>query len=137
MTETKNDITADATETKPGEMTTVTSVLEKLRVKKHDKEFRMTPEGFTAGTGKFYQPEDLKIIKTYRLESESDPADSSIIYVIEANDGLIGYSMDAYGAYSDHEEEGYDDFIRKINVEERDEQQIFQDADSIPAEGSK
>lgn len=137
MTETKTDITTESLETKPGEMTTVTSVLERLRVKKRDKEFRMTPEGFTAGTGKFYQPEDLKIIKTYRFEGESDPADSSIIYVIEAKDGLIGYSMDSYGAYSDHEEEGYDDFIRKINVEERDEQQIFQDADSIPAEGPK
>ncbi len=112
---------------KPGEMTTVSSVLEKLRVKKHDKEFRMCPEGFTAGTGKVYNPEDLKIIRTYRFEGESDPSDSSIIYLIEANDGLIGYSMDAYGVYSDHEDDGYDDFIKKIPVEERDEQQIFQD----------
>jgi hypothetical protein len=114
-------------ETKPGEMTTLTSVLERLRVKKHDKEFRMTPEGFTAGNNKYYQPEDLKIIKTFRFEGESDPGDSSIVYVIEANDGLIGYSMDAYGAYSDHDEEGYDDFIRKIPVDERDDQQLFSD----------
>lgn len=112
---------------KPGEMTTVSGVLEKLRLKKRDKEFRMTEEGFTAGTGKFYNPEDLKIIRTYRFEGESDPSDSSIIYVIEANDGLVGYSLDAYGVYSEHEDDGYDDFIRKINVEERDEQQIFQD----------
>ena len=127
MTEAKNDITTDTIETKPGEMTTVTSILEKLRIKKRDKEFRMTPEGFTAGTGKYYTPEDLKIIKTYRFEGESDPGDNIVIYVIEANDGLIGYSMDAYGVYSDHDDDGYDDFIRKINVEERDEQQIFQD----------
>lgn len=108
-------------------MTTVTSVLENLRIKKQDREFRMTPEGFTPGNDKYYQPEDLKIIRTYRFEGESDPADSSVIYLIEANDGLIGYSMDSYGAYSDHENDGYDDFIRKIPVEERDEQQIFQD----------
>jgi hypothetical protein len=108
-------------------MTTVTSVLEDLRIKKQDREFRMTPEGFTPGNDKYYQPEDLKIIRTYRFEGESDPADSSVIYLIEANDGLIGYSMDSYGAYSDHENDGYDDFIRKIPVEERDEQQIFQD----------
>ncbi len=108
-------------------MTTVTSVLEKLRIEKHDKEFRMTPEGFTPGNQKYYQPEDLKIIKTYRFEGESDPSDSSVIYLIEANDGLIGYSLDAYGAYSDHEDDGYDDFIRKIPVEERKEQQIFHD----------
>jgi hypothetical protein len=114
-------------ETKPGEMTTVTSVLERLRVKHRDKEFRMTPEGFTAGNNKYYLPEDLKIIKTYRFEGESDPADATIIYVIEANDGLVGYSMDAYGVYSDHEDDGYDDFIRKIPVEERDDQQVFPD----------
>jgi len=114
-------------ETKPGEMTTLTSVLERLRVKKHDKEFKMTAQGFTAGNNKYYQPEDLKIIKTFRFEGESDPGDSTILYVMEANDGLIGYSMDAYGAYSDHDEEGYDDFIRKIPVDERDDQQLFHD----------
>jgi len=109
------------------EMTTITSVLEKLRIKKMDNEFRMTPEGFTPGNNKYYEPQDLKIIRTYRFEGESDPSDNSVIYLIEGNDGLIGYSMDAYGAYSDHEDDGYDDFIRKISVEERDEQQIFQD----------
>ncbi|KAA9042204.1 hypothetical protein FW778_09375 [Ginsengibacter hankyongi] len=113
--------------TPKNEMTTVTSVLEKLRIKKHDQEFRMTPEGFTPGNNKYYQPEDLKIIRTYRFEGESDPSDSSVIYVIEANDGLIGYSIDAYGVYSDHGDDGYDDFIRKVPVEEREEQQIFQD----------
>ncbi len=127
MNDVNTDLAGNTIETKTGEMSNVTAVREKLRIKKRDKEFRMTPEGFTAGNGKFYNPEDLKIIKTYRFEGESDPSDSSIIYVIEANDGLIGYSMDAYGVYSDHDDDGYDDFIRKISVEERDEQQIFQD----------
>ncbi|MEO7046804.1 MAG: hypothetical protein ABI091_15990 [Ferruginibacter sp.] len=108
-------------------MTTVTSVLEKLRIKKHDNEFKMTPEGFTPGNKKFYNPEDLKIIRTYRFEGDSDPGDNAIIYLIEANDGLIGYSLDAYGVYSDHDDDGYDDFIRKISVDEREEQQIFED----------
>ena len=113
------------------QMTTVSSVLERLRIKKYDNEFRMNPEGFTPGNNKYYNPEDLKIIRTYRFEGESDPSDSSIIYLIEANDGLIGYSLDAYGVYSDHEDDGYDDFIRKISVDERDEQQIFQDDNSM------
>src|SRR5665647_860963 len=106
-------------QTKPGEMTTVTSVLEKLRIKKQDNEYRMVSGGFTTGNGKIYQPEDLKIIKTYRFEGESDPSDSSILYVIEAKDGMTGYSMDAYGVYSDHDNDGYDEFIRKISVDER------------------
>ncbi len=112
---------------KPGEMTSSSVILEKLRLKKMDNEFNWTDKGFTAGKGKFYQPENLKIIKTYRFEGDSDPSDSSIIYLIEANDGLIGYSMDAYGMYSSHDDEGgYDNFIRQIPVEERDEQLIFE-----------
>ena len=60
---------------------------------------------------------DLTIIKTYRFEGESDPSDSSILYIIEANDGLKGYSIDAYGVYSNHDnEEGYDNFIRLIKL---------------------
>ena len=109
------------------EMTTLVSVLEKLRVKKKDNEFKMTDDGFGIGTNKHYQPEDLKIIRTYRFEGDSDPSDNSVLYVIEANDGLIGYSLDAYGAYSDHDGDGYDNFIRKISMDERDEQEIFKD----------
>jgi hypothetical protein len=113
-------------ERKPGEMTTLTDVLERLRVKKRDKEFKFTEQGFTVNDQKFYAPEDLTIIKTYRFEGDSDPADSSILYVIEASDGQIGYSLDAYGAYSMHEGK-YDEAIRNIKVEDRDEQILFSD----------
>ncbi|MEO5908174.1 MAG: hypothetical protein ABIR50_01980 [Ginsengibacter sp.] len=106
------------------EMTTLSTILEKLRLKKIDNEFQFTQQGFTAGNSKFYQPEDLKIIRTYRFEGESNPDDNAAIYLIEANDGLIGYSMDAYGVYSDHEA-GYDDFLRKIPVEEKEENIVF------------
>jgi len=113
-------------ESRPTQMTTLVSVLEKLRIRKQDNEFTMTDAGFTAPNNKIYNPEDLKIIKTYRFEGDSDPSDSSILYLIEANDGLVGYSMDAYGVYSDHDEK-YDDFIRKVKVEDRDEQILFND----------
>ncbi|HZK63664.1 MAG TPA: hypothetical protein VFC34_05935 [Puia sp.] len=112
---------------KPAEMTTLSQVIEKLRLKRQDNEFRLTEEGFSIGNGKFYQPADLKIIRTYRFEGESDPSDSSILYVLEGNDGTIGYSADSYGAFSNHDDMHYGDFIRKISVEERDEQQIFVD----------
>ena len=106
-------------------MTTLSGVLEKLRIKKQDNEFIMTAEGFTSPAGKLYKVDELTIIKTYRFEGNSDPSDSSILYLMEASDGLIGYSIDAYGVYSNHDEAGYDEFIRKINVSERDEQEIF------------
>jgi len=108
-------------------MSTLSQILEKLRLKKMDNEFRWENSQFSAGKGKKYNPEDLTIIKTFRFEGESDPSDSSILYIIEAKDGLRGYSIDAYGVYSNHDdEEGYDNFIRKMNVEDRDEQLFFE-----------
>lgn len=105
-------------------MNTLSQVLEKLRIKRTDNEFTMDGEFFTTSNGNKYLPENLTIIKTFRFEGDSDPSDSSILYVIEANDGLIGYSIDAYGVYTNHDA-AYDDFIRKIQVMDRDEQLIF------------
>lgn len=108
-------------------MTTLSEVMEKMRQKKIDTEFRLENGAFTAGKGKTYTPEELTIIKTFRFEGDSDPSDSSILYIIEASDGLKGYSLDAYGVYSNHdEEEGYDNFIRHIKVNEREEQLNFE-----------
>jgi hypothetical protein len=114
-------------ETKPSEMTTLTAVLEKLRHQHNDNEFTPKDDGFiTTNSDKFYKPEDLTIIKTYRFEGQSDPGDNSIVYLIQAKDGTMGYSMDAYGVYTTHDEVGnYDELIKKIPVEERDEQLIF------------
>lgn len=109
------------------QMSTLSEVLERMRQKKLDNEFRLVDGAFTAGKGKSYTPEELTITRTIRFEGESDPSDSSILYIIEANDGLIGYSLDSYGVYSSHdEEEGYDNFIRQIKVNERDDQMIFE-----------
>lgn len=109
----------------PHEMTTVAQVLEKLRIKKMDNEFRYTEEGFTAGKGKVYQPDELEIIKVFRFEGVSDPSDMSVVYILEANDGLQGYSLDAYGVYSEHEE-GYDNFIRQVPVKGHEQQLLFE-----------
>src|SRR4029079_9244846 len=106
-------------------MNTLSQILNKFSAKGYDNEFRWTHEGFVVND-KIYNPEDLTIVKTYRFEGESDPSDTSILYLIKANDGLIGYSLDAYGVYSNHEdEEGYDNFIRNIEVEGHDEQILF------------
>lgn len=109
------------------EMATLSEVLEKLRLKKMDNEFRWENGFFTAGKQKNYTPEELVILKTFRFEGQSDPSDSSILYIMKANDGLLGYSLNAYGIYSDHDgEEGYDNFIRKVHVEGHEDQLLFQ-----------
>lgn len=105
-------------------MSTLSGVLEKLRKQRYDNEFTMEGECFTTTNGNKYMPDDLTIIKTYRFEGDSDPADSSVLYVIEAKDGLIGYVMDIYGAESEHDA-AFDDFVRQIPMKDRDEQLIF------------
>ncbi|GAB2812959.1 hypothetical protein [Ferruginibacter profundus] len=100
-------------------MTTLTGVLEKLRLRKQDNEFEVSEEGFKSPAGKMYQPDDLTIIETYHFEGESDPSDNAILYLIETNDGLIGYSIDAYGAYANGMENWYSEFIKKIPAGER------------------
>jgi hypothetical protein len=111
----------------PHQMTTLTEVLEKLRQKKFDNEFRWEEKGFNAGKGKIYRPEDLEIIKVYRFEEITNPSDMCVVYLIEAKDGLIGYSLDAYGVYSNHDdEEGYDNFIRQIPERNHESQLLFE-----------
>jgi hypothetical protein len=115
------------TENTTDTMSTTSEVLETLRLKKMDNEFLWTPEGFAAGKGKTYQPDELEIVKVFRFEGASDPSDTAILYVIRANDGLTGYTLDAYGVYSSHENEGgYDNFIRKIPQAGHDEQLLFE-----------
>lgn len=109
-------------------MSTLTSVMERLRQKGFDNEFRWTEAGFTASKGCVYQPADLEIIKVYRFEENTDPGDMCVLYLIRVKEGgLTGYSLDAYGTYSNHEnEEGYDNFIRMIPEKGHEEQLLFE-----------
>jgi hypothetical protein len=52
-------------------------------------------------TGKQYTPAEVNIINFFRFEGQTDPADSSIMYVLETNDGTKGTLVDAYGPDAD------------------------------------
>ncbi|WP_316770764.1 hypothetical protein [Pedobacter frigiditerrae] len=111
----------------PIEMNTLSQILEKLRIKGKDNEIKMSDHGKmqSVNLNKIYKPEDLTIVKTYRFEGMSDPADSSVLYLVIDKDGDIGYMLDAYGTYSDNEGPAFDDFLKKIPVADRDEQELF------------
>jgi hypothetical protein len=110
----------------PDTMTTSSKALEQLRQKKMDNEFRWTPKGFAAPNGKTYRPGELVILRVMRFEGISNPSDMEILYILKTEDGLIGYSLDAYGAYSSHDNEfGYDNFIRQIPQAGHNEQLLF------------
>jgi hypothetical protein len=63
------------------------------------------------GSSKTYGPEDVTIVDFYRFEGESDPDDMSILYAIEANDGVRGTVSSAYGTYGDA---GLDEFMLQV-----------------------
>jgi hypothetical protein len=108
----------------PHEMTTLTAVLNKLKQQNMDHEFRWNKKGF-ATQDKTYEAKDLLILKTYRFEGITDPSDMGILYLIRSNDGLTGYSLNAYGVYND-QDEGYDNFIRQIPEKGHNGQLLFE-----------
>jgi hypothetical protein len=97
-------------------MDTMSLVLEKLKLKKQGNEFFIHAEGLLVLKGKTYLQQEIKIIKTYRFEGESDPADQAIIYVIQTMDGSMGYTIDGYGMYSSHTDDLYSDFIKNTEI---------------------
>jgi hypothetical protein len=106
-------------------LTTLRNALKKLHIRKQDNEFIVTRKGFKSPAGKLYQPGELKIIKPYRFEGDSDPSDNAILYLVEANDGLLGYCIDGYGTHTNHTEDWYDRFVKRIPLFESNEQEII------------
>lgn len=103
-------------------MTPLSVVMERLREKGHGRELIIESEGaHFEEQSTVYQPSALTIIKVYRFEGESDPADMSVIYAIRADDGQRGYLLNAYGTYSDQDNPFYDDFIRGVPVAEQED----------------
>jgi len=102
------------------EMDTISTVLNHLKLKKWDNEFTIDKQGSITLQGKLYDQKEFKIIKMYRFEGDSDPSDEAIIYVIEANDGIIGYSLDAYGVYSNHSNDGYSNMMHNMRTQSRE-----------------
>lgn len=51
-------------------------------------------------TQKVYKAKELIILKAFRFEGNSDVDDMSVLYAIQANDGVKGWIADAYGTYA-------------------------------------
>jgi hypothetical protein len=112
----------------PNEMNTLSQILEKLRLKGITNELKLNEHGqLQSDLNKSYNPEDLTIIKTYRFEGDSDPSDNAVLYILEDSAKIKSFILDAYGTYSNNEGPGFDDFLKKIPTEDRDEQELFTD----------
>jgi len=54
------------------------------------------------------------LLKVFRFEELKDPGDSCVLYVIKGNDSAMGYILDAYGVYSNYDEEGFLNAMRMM-----------------------
>ena len=98
------------------DMTTMVSIVNKLTQEGFDTQFKATPGGLTSmKSEKIFRPADVEIKHFYRFEGESDPADNSIMYVIETADGVKGTLIDAYGPYSDDSVNKFMNEVEDIN----------------------
>lgn len=61
-------------------------------------------------SNKSYAADEVTIVDFYRFEGESNPDDMSILYAIEAHDGIKGTISNAYGTYADPDT---DDFLKQ------------------------
>ncbi|MEN9298340.1 MAG: hypothetical protein RLZZ429_653 [Bacteroidota bacterium] len=69
-----------------------------------------------ASTGICLLPSQFNIVAHHRFEGDTDPSNSSILYVIESHDQTMkGILINAYGAYSDSLS---DEMIRKLSIRE-------------------
>ena len=83
-------------------MNTLTQCTNKMTKEGFVDSFKVTSKGLVnQRTEETYKPEQVSIINFYRFEGQSDPADNTILYVIETSDGGKGTLIDAYGPYSD------------------------------------
>lgn len=103
-------------------MTPLSRVIVRLEEKGYGRELVITETGarFEEG-GRMYSPAQLTILKVYRFEGESDPADMSVVYAIRSHDGQHGFLVNAYGTYSNQDNPYYDDFIRNVPVDEQED----------------
>jgi len=98
-------------------MTTLVKCTNNLQTEGYTENFVVKQNGIEAlSLKKEYKPWQVKINSFYRFEGESDPADNSILYAIETEDGVKGMIVDAYGVYSNSL---IDEFIRKVPVIEK------------------
>lgn len=104
-------------------MKSLSSCVNKMKEDGYKEDFQVTKKGLgTYSENKHYKPDQISIINFYRFEGVSDPADNSILYVIETDDGVKGTLVDAYGAYSDSDVSKFivevHEIQKKINTSE-------------------
>jgi hypothetical protein len=80
---------------------TMAEAVDDLRRRGFTTDFSVHREsGQVVAGDRILKSEDLTIVEHHRFEGMSDPDDSSVVYALEASNGMKGVLVDAYGAYA-------------------------------------
>lgn len=94
------------------DMKSLSLCLNKLLEEGFTENFKATDKGIQSiESTKVYEPAQIQVVNFYRFEGASDPADNSILYVIQTSDYVKGTLVDAYGMYADSR---IDDFMKEV-----------------------
>ncbi len=111
-------------------MNTLTERVNKAVQNGYVENFKVTKQGlFLERLDKTYVPSEVCIKDFYRFEGESDPADNSIMYVIETCDDMKGTLIDAYGPYSDANVTKFITEVQEINKKVNTDKEQKDEAD--------
>jgi len=98
------------------DLTTLVSCLNYLIKQGFTEDYKVNDKGMKSlQSEKIYTPHDVKVLNFYRFEGSSDPADNSILYAIETNDGMRGTLVDAFGPYADTKVTAFMQQVEEIN----------------------
>ncbi len=77
--------------------------LKDLKAKGYSTDFNIAFDNIQCNhTGKALSPAEFEIVAHYRFEADTDPDESSVLYVVESKDGALkGTLITPYGIYSD------------------------------------
>ncbi|MFN0047577.1 MAG: hypothetical protein ACKVOU_00470 [Cytophagales bacterium] len=98
-------------------MTSMSELILELKQKGFSEEFSVTTKGeLTYPEGDFFKPTQVKIVDFFRFEGESDPSDESILYALEAENGVKGVLSHIYGRELSVENQKASDFIKHVRA---------------------
>ncbi len=81
---------------------TLTEALDVLRSQGFTQDYNLKPDYLHCQPDNIeLRPADFDIVNVYRFEGMTDPADSTVLYAIEARNGNKGVLVDSYGAYAE------------------------------------
>ena len=97
-------------------MKSLSGCLNKLVLDGYTEDFKAGERGLLSlQSERIYEPGQVNVVDFMRFEGASDPADNTILYVIETNDGVKGTLVDAYGSYADPKVTTFMEEVAEIN----------------------